>query len=213
MVSWLPTVLVPGLFALAFLRRLPRKWVIACAPIAWVPDLDYISNMLGLEGHRVLTHNIWIPLAFLGLSYLAWRRAAAKVLTTNTPATYLAGAVQPGWALFWLLASFYWASHVFLDVFAGGALLLWPLSNLNFYLFYEIHVDLQSGEVTPVAEGGTEVGPPELSSDYAWLTYEHTAILAFLAVALLCGLGWRMWSRRRGRKLVPDSPSPSTKGK
>lgn len=193
MVSWLPHILVPGLFALAFFRPLPRKWVMWLALVAWVPDLDYISNYFSGSGHRVLTHNIWIPLLLLAASYGVWR-----LRHDGTP--YTQAVTRPGWPLALLLSAYYWGSHVFLDIFAGGALLLWPLLETNFYLFYEIHMDLSTGKVEPVAEGGTEPGPPELSSDYTWLSFEHTAALAFLAATAVAAVAWRLW-RRRGRTL------------
>jgi hypothetical protein len=200
-VSWLPHMLVPALFALAFLTRLPRRWVIAFAPIVWVPDLDYVSNMMGLPGHRVLTHNAWIPAAFL-LAAALWVRSG-RASQGGGRSLY-----EPGWGLALLLIAYYWASHVFLDVFAGGALLLWPLSTLNFYLFYEIHIDLSTGGIEPVAEGGTEPGPPDLSADYTWLSFEHTATLAFLAVAGFAWLVWRAWGRRKGRLRPTASNNP-----
>ncbi len=184
MVSWLPHIVLPTLVALAFFRMMPRKWVLVMAPIAWVPDLDYFSP----GEHRVLTHNIWIPLALAALSYLTWR---AKKGGTD----FWSSLRRPGWPLGYALAAYYWGSHVFLDVFAGGVLLFWPVLNTNFYLFYEIYANLQTGEVEQAAEAGTSEGAPEVSSDYTWFSFEHTAALAFLALVGLVGLV--VWLRRR----------------
>lgn len=189
MVSWLPHAVVPGLFALAFLRRLPRGWVMAFVPLVWVQDLDYFAP----GHHREWTHNVFVPLAFLFLAVWAWRRKAPAEPFWDV-------ATRPGWALAGLLCAYYTASHVFLDVFAGGAVLLWPLADINFFLLYEVHLDLSTGAITPVEEAGTAVGPPQPSSDYTWLSYEHSAILAFLlASALVAGA---LWLRRR-RRLAP----------
>ena len=188
-VSWVPHIVLPTLVALAFFRGLPRKWVLLLAPITWVPDLDYFSQ----GEHRVLTHNIWVPLALLGAAIAAWTWSSAASERFRDVVR------RPGWPLVWLLASYYWASHLFLDIFAGGVLLFWPFSNLDYYLFYEVHINLQTGETTPIAEGGTSEGAPELSTDYAWLSFEHTAELAFLGVVAAAGLGWWLWRRRARR--------------
>ncbi len=209
MVSWVPHIVIPALVALAFFRRLPRTWVMWMAPVVWVPDLDYFSP----GEHRVWTHNLWIPLALLLACIVLWRRR-------DPTSRFLAFAARPGWPVALLLASYYWASHLLLDIFAGGVLLFWPLSNLDFFLFYEIHVNLQTGETTPIAEGGATPGAPELSTDYAWLNYEHTAVLAFLAVVGLAALA--LWVRRQRRAVLgrappvssdpsSESPPPSTK--
>lgn len=198
MVSWLPHVVVPGLFALAFMRRLPRKWVIALAPLAWVPDLDYFSP----GAHRVYSHNVWIPVALLGLAYWCWKRQRAPAPGDR----FLDALTRPGWPLGLSLASFYWASHILLDVFAGGVLLFWPVMDTNFYLLYEIRVNLQTGEAIQTPEAGTSEGAPTLSEDYAWMTYEHTAVLAFLWLASLVALYVHL--RRRNHARPPPPPTP-----
>jgi hypothetical protein len=192
MVSWLPHLFVPAMFALAFLTQLPRRWVMWTAPLVWVPDLDYFSP----GGHRVLTHNIWIPLALLGAALLWWKR--------QPTIRFWDAMLKPGWGLFFLLASYYWASHVFLDIFAGGVVLFWPLTITNFYAFFEIHTNLQTGTVQPIEEVGTEQGAPTLSNDYTWLSFEHTATLAFLALAGLVALG-NWWYRRRAKRAAEAS--------
>jgi hypothetical protein len=185
-VSWLPHAVVPGLFALAFFRRLPRPWVLALLPVVWVQDMDYFVG----GTHRALTHNVWIPLAFLLGAVWLWRQK-------DPAAPFLAFASKPGWALALLLCGYYTASHVFLDVFAGGVVLFWPLSDLNFYWHYEIVLDLRSGDLTPVQEVGTEQGVPEVSDHYTWFSTEHAALAAFLLACALVGLAAWLWRRRR----------------
>ncbi len=186
MVSWVPGIVLPTLAALAFFRNLPRAWVLGLAPLLWVQDLDYLSP----GAHRVYSHNIWIALAPLVACLVLWRRRDPGV-------RFLAFAARPGWPVALLLASYYFAAHTFLDIFAGGVLLFWPLSDTNFFLYYEIYANLQTGEFEPTGEVGTSEGAPELSTNYPWLTFEHTATIAFLALLALAGLAWRFVARRR----------------
>lgn len=172
MVSWLPHVLVPSLVALAFFRHLPRKTVMLLAVVAWIPDLDYFSP----GEHRELSHNLWIPLAFFAALWILWhRRGKAMDLWTFCG--------QRGAPVILFLCGYYWASHVLLDVFAGGVVLFWPVLDYNFQMFYEININLQTGEVFPEGDASVEPGgAPEVSDNYPWLYYDHTAVLAFLGL-------------------------------
>lgn len=189
MVSWVPHLVLPLLVALAFFRTLPRRWVWWLAPVVWLPDLDYLSP----GEHRVFSHNVWIPLGFLVAFLVLWRRRAPALPWTQF-------AAQPGLPVALALVSYYWASHVLLDVFAGGVVLFWPILNTNFYLDYEIYIDTKTNTPIPQGEAGTSQGAPEVDPMYPWLTYEHTAFLAFLAA---CLLGWlavrvvRAWREAR----------------
>lgn len=185
MVSWVPGIVIPTLTALAFFRSLPRRWVLGLAPLLWLQDLDYFSP----GAHRVYTHNIWVALAPLVACVILWRR-------TDPGVRFLSFAARPGWPVALLLAAYYFAAHIFLDIFAGGVLLFWPLSQTNFFLYYEIYANLQTGEVETAGEVGTSEGAPELSTNYPWLTFEHTATIAFLAATAI-GLGFWAWRQRR----------------
>lgn len=199
-VSWVPHIVVPTLVALAFFRSLPRPWVFAWAPLVWLQDLDYLSP----GEHRVYSHNIFVPLAPLVALLVLWRRQAGRV---PEPERFWAFARRPGAPVSLLLASYYLASHVFLDLFAGGVVLFWPLLNVNLYLDYEIYLDTQTNTFEPVGEVGSSQGAPALAPLYPWLTYVDTAVLAFLGVVGLVALGRRLARRRAG------SRAPSTKGK
>lgn len=199
MVSWVPGIVVPTLAALAFFRTLPRRWVLGLAPLAWVQDLDILSP----GAHRVYSHNLWVALVPLVACWMLWRRR-------DPTAPFLAFAARPGWPVALLLASYYFAAHTFLDVFAGGVLLFWPLSQTNFFLFYEIYIDLQTGEAEAVGEAGTSEGAPELSTDYPWLTFEHTATLAFFAVLAAAMLVAFLLRRRRSRTRQAAGEAPAS---
>jgi len=181
MVSWVPHLVIPLLVALAFFRALPRRWVWWLAPVVWVPDLDYLSP----GEHRVFSHNVWIPLAFLVALVVLWRRRAPEATLGSFVAT-------PGWPVALGLLAYYWASHILLDVFAGGVVLFWPLLNTNFYVDYEIYINTRTNQPIPQGEAGTSPGAPEVDPMYPWLTYEHTAFLAFFAAVLLVWLGVRV---------------------
>lgn len=184
MVSFVPHVVLPLLAALAFLRDLPRRWVWGLAFVAWVPDVDYLIP----GSHRAWTHNVWIPLAFLGASWMVARRQREP---------WGSWVVRPGWGLALLLCAYYWASHLVLDFFAGGVVLLWPLLDVNIHYSFEIFVDTSTNTFLPEQQTGTSPGAPELAPVFTWLSYEHTATLAFLASLGLGPLVRRLWRRMR----------------
>ena len=195
MVSWVPHLLIPMLVALAFLRALPRREAMLMAPIVWLQDLDYLSP----GQHRVYSHNLFVPLVPLAALLVLWRRREPAV-------PWWAFACRPGLPAGLTLASYYLASHVFLDLFAGGVVLFWPVWNQNLWLDFELWLHTDTNELEPVASAGTSEGAPKLAEVYPWLTYEHTAILAFVAAVALASLAARRWRRRR-------ASAPSANGK
>jgi hypothetical protein len=194
MVSWVPQIVVPPLVALAFFRRLPRKWVVLLAPTIFLSDLDY-----AVPGeHRVWTHTLLWPALLFAIVVVLWRRRAPEGVSL------LDFAAQPGGPLALLLIAYYLTAHAILDVFTGGVVLFWPISNLNVYLDIHVFIDTSTNQVEPQAEGGTTDGPFPLDPLYEWVSPEHAAVLAFL---LACGLGWlgvRVWKAFRIAR-APDS--------
>jgi len=91
------------------------KYIIILLPLALMPDLDHFFFM-----HRMLLHNIFIPLIFIIVS----------ILFTNPRMKFAArvGAV-------------YVASHIILDLFSGGVALLYPLSHNIFFIQAELLFD------------------------------------------------------------------------
>lgn len=189
MTSWLPHILLPSLVALAFFRTLPRKWVIGLAPTVFIQDLDYL-----LPGeHRVVTHTALIPLGIFFALALWWRRRGRLE-------PFWEFARQPGKPVVLLLLSYYMVSHVVLDVFTGGVVLFWPLSDVNYYASFHLILDTSTNTITPETEAGRTDGPFPLAPQYEWFTYEHAAIVAFLGlVAAPAAAAWMVRRVRRGR--------------
>lgn len=194
MVSWLPHAVVPGLVALAFFP-MERRRILWMLPIAWLPDLDYLVP----EEHRAVTTNIWIPLCLMVALWVMWRR-------TDPVARFWEYATRPGHPGHVLLAAYYWSSHILMDVFAGGAVLFWPLWDVNVYWFYEIVVDTRTNQFTDTVDVGTEPGAPALTEVFVWFSAEHNAILWFLIACGAVGglLAWRRW---RHRPVVVERPA------
>jgi hypothetical protein len=184
--SFLPHAVAPALVAAAFFP-VPRRTVLLYLPMVWVPDLDYLVQ----SQHRAVTHSILIPLVLLAaLAVLWWRRDRA--------ARFWEFATRPGAPVGLSLSAFYLASHSFMDVFAGGVVLLWPLTYTNFFTDFQIILDTGSNTFEPVGSAGTEQGTPQLSPTYPWLSYVDTAVAAFLAACVTGWLAVRQWRKARG---------------
>ena len=187
MVSWLPHAVVPGLLALAFFRHVPRKTLLLTLPIVWAVDVDYLLQ----SEHRAITHSALGPAALLVAATVLWRRQ-------DPAARFWEFATRPGAPAVLTLLSFFWASHLVMDIFQGGVVLLWPLWDRNLFLGFQVLLDTGRNTFEPQGDGGTSPGAPELSPVYPWVTYEHSAILVFLAACAAGALGVLAWRRWRG---------------
>ena len=187
MPSFLPHIVAPALLALAFFP-MARRRILMWAPIVWLPDLDYF---FAVEYHRALLSNIFIPLGVATALVVLWRRR-------DPAAAFWEFAFRPGAPGALLLVAYYLSGHILMDVFAGGVVLFWPLTELNVYSFFAIQVDTATNQPTVFAESGTEDGIPQVTSTYTWLSAVDTAIGAFLLAALLGWGAWRLWRRARG---------------
>jgi len=192
-VSWLPHAVIPGLTALAFFRHVPRKTILYTLPIVWAVDADYAVQAL----HRAVTHSVLWPAMLFAAVVVLWRRR-------DPTARFWEFATRPGDPVTLSLLSYFWASHLILDIFQGGVVLFWPLDNTNVFLGFEILLDTGQNTFTPQGEGGTSEGAPELSPVYTWFTYEHSAIAVFLASCAAVAAGVWGWWRWRGT--TPTKP-------
>lgn len=101
MANWAIHIIVPLLALLIVSRREDMKYILLLLPLAVVPDIDTFVIL-----HRALLHNIFIPLILL--------LAAMLFIDKRKPL---------------IIASVYFASHTFLDLFAGGVMLFYPIYN------------------------------------------------------------------------------------
>jgi len=99
MANWAIHLIVPLLALLIVSRREDMKYILLLLPLALVPDLDTFFTM-----HRVLLHNIFLPLILL--------LAAMLFIDKRKPL---------------IITSVYFASHALLDLFAGGVMLFYPV--------------------------------------------------------------------------------------
>jgi hypothetical protein len=101
MANWVIHLIVPLLALLIVSRREDMKYILLLLPLALVPDLDTLVTL-----HRALLHNIFIPIILVLSAIIFFERR--KML---------------------IIASVYFASHVMLDLFEGGVVLLYPVYN------------------------------------------------------------------------------------
>ncbi len=109
---------LPLLFLLAL--RVDARKAVLLAPLAVFPDFDAVFDL-----HRAAFHNFIFTLILpLGLiAYSKWKR--------------------PEWLTWALVAQFYLASHIVLDL--AGVSFLWPIVKDQIYFDPEITFNLQGG--------------------------------------------------------------------
>lgn len=164
---------VPLLFMLS-LPWLDRRKVLIAWPFTHLPDLDYLW-----EPHRAAGHNLFILLPFLAVGLFARRTGRAEL------------------AEYMLVAAIYVASHIVMDVFAGGVTLLYPLSLHTTCYYAQIRVVTATNE--PFLDAGrcSFDGIPVVAEIYTWLPSTEAALLAFLLPAALAAIAWARWRRKR----------------
>lgn len=169
--------MVPLLFLLA-LPWLDRRKVLLAWPLTHAPDLDYVIGY-----HRATLHNAWILLPFLvGLWW--WSR----------PATRDAGRRE--WMV---IALVYLASHLAMDVFAGGVTMFYPLSLWTPCYYGRVIVETATDTPVVELEACTYEGIPVVAEFYTWLPPQDAAMLAFVVPAGLAVAAARWWWDRRQR--------------
>jgi len=109
---------LPLLFLLAL--RIEARTAVLLAPLAILPDFD-----AAFELHRAAFHNfifvILLPVGFIVYSKLK----------------------RPEWLAWALVAQFYLASHIILDL--GGVAFMWPIVKEQIFLDPEVTFNLQGG--------------------------------------------------------------------
>ena len=111
-------LLLPLLFLLAI--RIDTRKALLFAPLAVLPDFDALFGL-----HRELGHS-FIPILVAPLLVIAYARFW-----------------RPEWLLSALIAQFYLASHIVLDL--GGVAFLWPFASEQFYFEPTITFGVEGG--------------------------------------------------------------------
>lgn len=193
--------LIPAFVVLAVgVFRVRDVWVWSWA--AWINDVDYLGWVTHVQYgwpnvHRAAFHNVWILFVLLWLAYwVGWRTFARTGGTTLRD--FATG--RPGW----LLVPFFYASHLVLDLFQGGFVAFWPLSNRDVFWGFELDVDTSRPVPTPQVDSqiGSEVGVPDVSQVYPWLTGEQLAFVILYALSLL---GWFLYERANRRQGLDEA--------
>lgn len=157
---------IPLLFLLS-LPWLDRRKVLLAWPFTHLPDVDYL-----FEPHRAVAHNLFILLPFVAVGIYALRTARREL------------------AEYMLVAGIYVASHLVMDIFAGGVTLLYPLSLHTTCYYAEIRVVTATNE--PFLDAGrcSFEGVPTVSAVYTWLPSTEAALLVFLVPATAAAIAW-----------------------
>ncbi len=113
MPNWAIHLIVPLLALLIVSRKEDWKYVLLLLPLAVVPDLDTLVTR-----HRALLHNIFIPVILL---FIAWK--------------------LPKYRNLFIISSVYLASHVLLDMFAGGVVLFYPFYDRMAFVDASLMID------------------------------------------------------------------------
>ncbi len=111
-------LLLPILFLLAI--RIDPKKVLMFAPLAIIPDFDAAFGL-----HRAVLHS-FVPILVVPIAFIIYSKLK-----------------RPDWMLGALLAQFFLASHVVLDL--GGVAFLWPFVKDQFYFEPELQFNLAGG--------------------------------------------------------------------
>lgn len=172
----MPTFVLQSVIPLMFMLSMPwldRRKVLLAWPLTHLPDFDYVVGF-----HRATGHNLFVVLPFALVGLWAWRNA------------------RPALAEWMLVAVVYLGSHLFMDAFAGGVTLLYPLS-LHTTCYYAT-IRVVTATNTPFIDAGrcSFTGIPTVSEVYTWLPSSEAALLAFLVPATAAALAWRAWRRR-----------------
>ena len=186
----MPTILTHavaalGLGAAFFGRKAPARILGLGAVCAALPDADVLGFPLGIQygdvvGHRGLSHS----LAF-----------AAALATVVLPIARRKGDPEIGPAKLWAYLFTATASHGLLDAMTDGGLgiaLLSPFDTTRYFFPF------RPIEVSPIGVRRflSERGLAVIASEMLWV---------WAPSAILAGVGWAGWSRRRAPKTTPSS--------
>lgn len=178
MPSFIVHGLIPLLLLLAF-RLVPVRAALWMLPFTWLPDLDFWIGV-----HRATTSNVFILIPGL-IALYRWRQT------------------RPDWVPYAGAATFYLASHLVMDVFAGGVVLFWPIWDQTFFWHILVQINTQTGEPDITADPGTFEGAPQVVEVFTWISPFEAAMLALTLLVTAGYLGWR-WISTTERSVELD---------
>lgn len=192
--------LIPPLTALAA-RYVPARYVWAWVWVSVVPDIDYlgwilyVNEIVPVNVHRAILHNVFLLLLLLALLARGYARFRVRSALTSFR-SYVQTA--PGAA--WLLSSYYYFSHLLLDLFAGGVVPFWPVSSTNVYSYFLLSVNTETQEVSTTAGTETSAGAPDVTPVYPWLDGEQFGILVLMLASF--SFAYALWRRERRVRVI-----------
>tara|TARA_Y100000310_G_C20603780_1_gene774413 strand:+ start:852 stop:1364 length:513 start_codon:yes stop_codon:yes gene_type:complete len=101
--------IIPLVFLLAIFPKLNKNYVFYLLPIVWIIDLDTFFGV-----HRLYLHNIVFVLLVAGFVYWRWDKIAS------------------------IVALYYGASHLILDLAYPGVALFYPFVDVCYYVVAQI---------------------------------------------------------------------------
>ncbi|HVL86547.1 MAG TPA: metal-dependent hydrolase [Candidatus Thermoplasmatota archaeon] len=156
-------LIVPPLALLSTGAFRPRL-VLAMCLLGLLPDLDFFVGV-----HRASLHNVFLLLPFLAVGLLWWRDANPQ---------------RAFWGEANLLAFAFLGSHILMDVFVGGVVPFWPVSNVTFRFDVRVLVDTATLEIESIFRPATQEGAPVTSPIYEWLDGTEFSIVALTVVVV-----------------------------
>ena len=142
-----------GLIAAALLgEAFDRKSVLIVMAVVAFPDLDSFIDLFAPYGHRVVFHNIWIPMLAGFVVFLdVYVREESYILDRWG---------EWGYRVAWVSIFCYLVAHVLLDMADGSVNLFWPVHDQFYTLSGEIELSNQHGIVQTFIEWGNGNGTP-----------------------------------------------------
>lgn len=168
MPDWPLHLIVPLLALLIVTKREHHQYVLVLLPLAVVSDVDTFFTQ-----HRALLHTMLIPLILL---LLGWYFKQHRPIFT--------------------IASVYIASHVFMDIFHGGVVFLYPLYHEMVFIDASLQMD-QANELIWTFDYGFKQYETGWENAYGYISDSRgTGAMMFVVLAYVCA-GYRNWIQRR----------------
>lgn len=158
MPNWAIHLIVPLLALLIVGRKEDQKYILLLLPLAVIPDFDTFATQ-----HRALLHNIFIPFILL---LFGWMIKEKRTI--------------------FIIAAVYIASHVFLDLFAGGVVLFYPLYDRMAFVDASLQMSA-ANELIWTFDYGFNIYGAEWEKAYGYISDSTgTSAVIFVLLAGVC---------------------------